>query len=30
MNGPCGGVKDGQCELGDRPCAWVEIYDRLE
>lgn len=30
MNGPCGGVKDGRCELGDRDCAWVLIYDRLE
>lgn len=30
LNGPCGGVKDGVCELGDRPCAWVEIYERLE
>ena len=30
LNGPCGGVSDGTCELGDRPCAWVEIYDRLE
>jgi hypothetical protein len=30
MNGPCGGVDDGTCELGDRPCAWVEIYDRQE
>jgi hypothetical protein len=30
MNGPCGGTKDGACELGDRECAWVEIYDRLE
>jgi hypothetical protein len=30
LNGPCGGVDDGTCELGDRPCAWVEIYDRLE
>jgi hypothetical protein len=30
MNGPCGGVKDGMCELGDRPCAWVQIYERLE
>jgi hypothetical protein len=24
------GVKDGRCELGDRDCAWVQIYDRLE
>ncbi len=30
LNGPCGGVSEGQCELGDRPCAWVEIYERLE
>ena len=30
MNGPCGGVDDGKCELGDRPCAWVEIYERHE
>jgi hypothetical protein len=30
MNGPCGGVKDGTCELGDRDCAWVLIHDRLE
>ncbi|MFA5844238.1 MAG: methylenetetrahydrofolate reductase C-terminal domain-containing protein [Coriobacteriia bacterium] len=30
MNGPCGGVKDGRCELGDRDCAWVLIYERLE
>ena len=30
MNGPCGGVDDGTCELGDRPCAWVEIYERLD
>jgi hypothetical protein len=30
MNGPCGGVKDGTCELGDRDCAWVQIHDRLE
>ncbi len=30
LNGPCGGVADGRCELGDRPCAWVEIHERLE
>lgn len=28
MNGPCGGVKDGRCELGDRDCAWVLIHER--
>jgi len=30
MNGPCGGVNDGRCELGDRDCAWVLIHERLE
>jgi len=30
MNGPCGGVHNGTCELGDRDCAWVLIHDRLE
>lgn len=30
MNGPCGGTMDGKCELGDRDCAWVLIYERLE
>ena len=28
-NGPCGGSKDGICELGDRPCMWVCAYERL-
>ncbi len=30
LNGPCGGVQAGRCELGDRDCAWVLIHDRLE
>jgi hypothetical protein len=30
MNGPCGGSKDGECELGDRPCAWVLIVERMK
>jgi hypothetical protein len=32
LNGPCGGVVDGKCEVGDykRDCAWVLIYDRLK
>lgn len=30
LNGPCGGVSDGRCELADRDCAWVLIYERLE
>jgi hypothetical protein len=31
LNGPCGGVNDGKCEVdADRDCAWVLIYERLE
>jgi ferredoxin len=31
FNGPCGGPKDGHCEVSkDIPCAWVNIYDRLK
>lgn len=30
LNGPCGGVDEGRCELGDRDCAWVLIHERLE
>jgi ferredoxin len=31
LNGPCGGVSDGMCEIGnDTPCAWVLAYERLE
>ena len=30
-NGPCGGMRDGQCEIDpDRSCAWVLIYDQLD
>jgi ferredoxin len=30
LNGPCGGSKDGHCEVDpDIPCAWQLIYDRL-
>ena len=36
MNGPCGGAKDGLCEINlakeiipEVPCAWLQIYDRL-
>ncbi len=29
FNGPCGGARDGKCEIGgDRDCAWQLIYDR--
>jgi ferredoxin len=31
FNGPCGGTNNGECELGNAiPCAWYEIYNRLE
>jgi hypothetical protein len=32
MNGPCGGVIDGKCEVGGyvRDCAWFLIWKRLK
>jgi hypothetical protein len=31
LNGPCGGVADGKCEVNtDNDCAWVLIFDRLK
>ena len=31
LNGPCGGVADGNCEVDEeRECAWIRIYERLE
>jgi len=31
FNGPCGGSRDGLCEVGGEiPCAWAKIYTRLE
>jgi ferredoxin len=31
LNGPCGGAKDGCCEVDpERECCWVEIYQRLK
>lgn len=29
LNGPCGGAKDGQCEVDEQiPCVWVEIIKK--
>jgi len=29
-NGPCGGAKDGHCEVNpENRCAWIMIYERL-
>lgn len=31
VNGPCGGYRDGKCEVHpQRDCAWVQIFQRLE
>jgi ferredoxin len=31
LNGPCGGTKDGNCEVSpDVRCCWVRIYERMK
>jgi 5,10-methylenetetrahydrofolate reductase len=31
VNGPCGGSRDGMCEVGgDRECIWALIFERLK
>ena len=31
VNGPCGGTKDGKCEVDpNKDCAWTMIYERLK
>ena len=31
INGPCGGAKDGKCEVSpENDCAWILIYNRLK
>ncbi|MDF1557804.1 MAG: methylenetetrahydrofolate reductase C-terminal domain-containing protein [ANME-2 cluster archaeon] len=30
VNGPCGGSHDGDCEVGERECIWVKIFDALD
>lgn len=31
LNGPCGGSKDGKCEVDrERDCGWILIYERLK
>lgn len=29
-NGPCGGTRQGLCEIGDKDCIWARAYDRLK
>ena len=28
-NGPCGGSRDGECEVPGKPCVWTLAYERL-
>lgn len=28
-NGPCGGSRDGECEIPGKECIWARAYDRL-
>jgi methylenetetrahydrofolate reductase (NADPH) len=29
-NGPCGGTRQGKCEVGEKDCIWSLAYDRLK
>ena len=29
-NGPCGGTLNGRCEVVDKPCIWVGVYERAQ
>ena len=29
-NGPCGGTREGKCEIGEKDCIWARAYDRLK
>jgi len=29
-NGPCGGTLNGRCEVVDKPCIWVSVYERAK
>ena len=29
-NGPCGGTRNGRCEVVDKPCIWVAVYERAK
>jgi methylenetetrahydrofolate reductase (NADPH) len=29
-NGPCGGTLNGRCEVEDKPCIWVGVYERAK
>ena len=29
-NGPCGGTRQGTCEIGEKDCIWARAYERLK
>ncbi len=29
-NGPCGGTRQGKCEVGEKDCIWSRAYERLK
>jgi methylenetetrahydrofolate reductase (NADPH) len=29
-NGPCGGTKNGECEVVDKPCIWTSVFERAK
>jgi len=29
-NGPCGGTREGRCEVREKECIWARAYDRLK
>lgn len=29
-NGPCGGTREGKCEVGEFECIWCRAYDRMK
>ncbi len=29
-NGPCGGTREGKCEVGEKECIWALAYERLK
>jgi methylenetetrahydrofolate reductase (NADPH) len=29
-NGPCGGTREGTCEVGEKDCIWALAYERLK
>jgi hypothetical protein len=30
LNGPCGGIRDGLCEIRNEVCVWVVLFNKLK